>query len=379
MELRVVQTSPKLILEWDAVPGAVAGYRGRAEGVEKWSQTQSTRMTFAANATGIVIQALGVEDEGHYPVIEPPPPPPVSSFDIPRWLVKLPASPGIGDNGRVAHWRQYKTGGEALLNAGSGKTVPHLITPAPNSRYVSGPRSWEWWILGSILIPASYPVTGRNFATINPHNSSYDVGPSGIGGVGWGFGSGVSALHIFFANGQEAPLLDNDFSFNINPSPSTKWNVVLDVERDKRYDIAMRVIFGRLDKELGLAGPGVAGGGIGDHPNGGAGRAWVYVNGELKADTGNRNTLQRATAPDGKTYTQTCLHRCWDGAYCVPGLPAAISMERTASRIGRTLAEALADGKNGFTKHAEWMEPTTGPSATDLAPLRSVDFVVPQV
>lgn len=71
--LRVVQTTPKLILEWDPVPGAVAGYRGRAGGVEKWTQTQGTRMTFAANATGIVIQALGVEDEGRYPQTTPAP------------------------------------------------------------------------------------------------------------------------------------------------------------------------------------------------------------------------------------------------------------------------------------------------------------------
>ena len=73
MELRVVQTTPKLILEWDPVPGAVAGYRGRAGGVEKWTQTQQTRMTFAKDATGIVIQALGIVDRGEYP---PPPTPP---------------------------------------------------------------------------------------------------------------------------------------------------------------------------------------------------------------------------------------------------------------------------------------------------------------
>ena len=83
MQLRVVQSTPKLILEWDPVPGAVAGYRGRAGGVEKWTQTQQTRMTFAANATGIVIQALGVEDEGKYPEPEPEPEPePTSTANI---------------------------------------------------------------------------------------------------------------------------------------------------------------------------------------------------------------------------------------------------------------------------------------------------------
>ena len=85
MELRVVQTTPKLILEWDPVPGAVAGYRGRAQGVEKWTQTQATRMTFAANATGIVIQALGVEDEGQYPAIPEPEPEPEPSPDDLLW------------------------------------------------------------------------------------------------------------------------------------------------------------------------------------------------------------------------------------------------------------------------------------------------------
>lgn len=72
MQLRVVQSTPKLILEWDPVPGAVAGYRGKAGNATKWTQTQQTRMTFAKDATGIVIQALGVEDEGRYPPSPPP-------------------------------------------------------------------------------------------------------------------------------------------------------------------------------------------------------------------------------------------------------------------------------------------------------------------
>lgn len=306
----------------------------------------------------------------------PPPPPPVSSFDIPRWTQYLEAGPGVGTNGRIGWWRQYKTANNTLLDADTS-TVPHLCTPAPNPRYVSGPRSWEWWCLGSTMIPTSWPNgTGKRFATINPHTSSYDVGNTGHGGIGWYFGGGVSPWHIFFSDGQAPPDAENDFTLYLDPSPSTSWSIVDDVVRARRYDFTIRVIWGRMDKELGLAGPGNPGGGIGDHPNGGMGRVWVYVDGVLQQDTGNRDTLKRAVNPDdGKTYTQTCVHRCWDGAYVVTGLSQQITMERTATRVGRTLAEALEDGKNGFTLHSEWGE--GGGHMTDLSPLKSTDFKAP--
>lgn len=327
----------------------------------------------ASNGSGAGIAAVS---DATSVVVEPAPPPPVSSFNIPRWTVTLPAGPGVGTNGRNGWWRQYKTPNNTLLNAGSGVTVPHLCTPAPNPRYVSGPRSWEWWVLGSTLIPAGFPNIGRQFVTINPHNSSYDVGPSGMAGVGWGFGSGVSTWLHYFVYGQTAPTEDNDYTFYLNLSPTTLWSIVGSVVRDRRYDFAIRFILGRSDGQLGLAGPGVSGGGIGTHPNGGRGRAWVYVDGALVLDTGDHDTLLRALAPDGKTYTQTSLHRPWDGSYANDGLSATATLQKTASRVGRTLQEALDDGKNGFTLHSEFGEPA-GPYTTSLTPFKSSDFKAP--
>ena len=55
-------------------------------------------------------------------------------------------------------------------------------------------------------------------------------------------------------------------------------------------------------------------------------------------------------------------------------------MERTASRVGRTLAEALADGKDGFTLQTEFGEPTSDPGkpfTTSLTPFNSADFQAP--
>jgi hypothetical protein len=72
MEIRkIAESGGKMTLAWDAIPGASAGYRGRAEGVEKWTQTQQTQMVFAKDAK-VEIQALGIEDKGVYPSAAPP-------------------------------------------------------------------------------------------------------------------------------------------------------------------------------------------------------------------------------------------------------------------------------------------------------------------
>jgi hypothetical protein len=229
-------------------------------------------------------------------------------------------------------------------------------------------------VCGSTTIPASFPTVGRNIATINPHNSSYDVrDPNNTtAGIGWGFGSGVSAFHVFYASGHPTDG-DNRFFLYVDPQSGTnKWPLVENVQRDKRYDFCLHVILGRTDQELGLAGPGVPGGGIGDHPNNGAGRIRMYVDGTLTADTGNINTLHRAQSPaDGKFYTQTLLYRPWDGGYVVPSLSQQITLERTLSRVGTTLEQALSD--DGFTLVQEWENGSTA----DLAPLSSTDFRSP--
>lgn len=302
-------------------------------------------------------------------------PEPVPSFDIPAFRVTLQAGPGAGTNGRVGWWRQYGTDNNTWAHENDGGRTPHLATPATGQkRTLSGPRSWVWWLLGSVTIPTDFPSVGRSFATINPHNSAIDVGPSGIGGIGWGFGSGVSNVHIFYASDGYSNGTPNSFYGNVNPSPTRRYELVPSVIKGKRYDFACEIILGRSDKQLGLAGPGVSGGGIGDHPNGGEGRVRWFVDGQLVVDTGNRDTLLRAAAPDGKTYTQTLMHRPWDGAYCVSGLSRDITMDRTLTRVGRTLAEALAD-EPPYSLRAEWGE--GGGSFANLPPLDSASFRAP--
>lgn len=307
---------------------------------------------------------LVLAEDARRSLTEPEPPPPVASFDIPHWRVTLPVS-----NTAVARWRLYRTDNNSFVT-----DTPHLATPAPNPRNPTGPRSWTWWLLGSTTIPTSFPggVSG-SFATIDPHTSQYDVGPSGMGGIGWGFGSGVAGMHIFYlsnhpVDGHNKFILYADYNSGTN-----KWVAVANVEKGKRYDFCAHVILGRVDQQLGLAGPGISGGGIGDHPNGGAGRIRLYVDGALVVDTGNINTLQRATAPDSKTYTQTLWYRPWDGTYVVPRLTQQITMDRTVTRVGTTLSEALGDGAEGFDPPSEWENGST----TNLAPLRSSEFHAP--
>lgn len=296
------------------------------------------------------------------------PPTPIG-FDIPRWNVTLPAGAGVGTNGRIGWWRQYKTSSFPL----GSLPAPHLATPASTAAGVV--ESWEWWYATSIVIPTSFPTfAGKHFATTNPHNSAFDVGNSGSGGIGWGFGSGVSSVHVFYNASGALELY-------VEPSPSTTYVLVPSVVKGQRYDIVVRWIMGRTDLELGLAGPGNPGGGIGNHPNGGQGRVYAAVDGNWVVDTGNRTTLQRAMNPsDGKTYTQTIAERFWDGSYTTVGLSTSVVMEKTATRMGRTKDEMLVDGSSGFTLHSEWGEPSSGaglPFTASLPPLNSLNFRVP--
>lgn len=304
----------------------------------------------------------------------PPPPPEPTGFEIPAFDVVLAAGPGVGSNQRIGWWRQYETDHNSWVHNGEDR-IPHMVTPAPGQRTISGPRSWVWWQCGSITIPENAPSVGRNFTVINPHNSSYDVGPSGQG-IGWAFGSGVTNVRVSYTDdGYTGGVGPNKLVLNINPSPSANYLIVENVEKGKRYDLCIETILGRMDQELGLAGPGVSGGGIGDHPNNGYGRVRVYVDGALAVDTGNRNTLQRAKAPDGKTYTQTMMHRTWDGAYVNQGLPREFTIGRTLTRVGTSLADALTDDPP-HNLRSEFGE--GGGSFTDLTPLDSTDFRAPQ-
>lgn len=72
IELRKIsETASKMVIGWDPVTGAEAGYRGRQVGAAKWTQTQGTQMTFAKDVS-VEVEALGVIDAGVYPPLPGP-------------------------------------------------------------------------------------------------------------------------------------------------------------------------------------------------------------------------------------------------------------------------------------------------------------------
>ena len=65
----------------------------------------------------------------------------------------------------------------------------------------------EWWFVIERNWPSSYPASnhGRWGRQVNFHNVAGDAGPGG--GIGWGFGTGVSSLALDWLNGKAAPAV----------------------------------------------------------------------------------------------------------------------------------------------------------------------------
>lgn len=340
MELRVVQTTPKLVLEWDPVPGAVAGYRGKAGGASKWTQTQQTRMTFAANATGIVIQALGVEDEGKYPTPEPEPQP---GFAMPTYEAKLTRDA----DGSVYNQAWALCTSPTTINGSWGGTpCRDLVSPQGSSR-----GSWEWWCLFQIYIPSAWNVSTEGNVRTTTHD--WHNAP---GDVGWGdSASGVSAMHFKFRRNQFA--LQHEYS-----NPSSPDFLVKDApQRDFWHSIAIHTIWGRTDGSIPSAG----------HPNGGKGRTRVYLNGPQVLDTGDINILQRRS--DGVIQKRM---QVLEGGYYAH-TTAGHNFQFTLSRFGRTLAEALADSQ--IQPSGVFTEANGQPVIARIADRSTSSFVAPQV
>lgn len=280
------------------------------------------------------------------------------AYNIPWFEITL----NSGSSVPVAYWRKYGTESTTLSSM-----ERYILTPAST---LSGIKSWEWWGIGSILVPTDHPSATRTYTLYDWHNSSQDVGP---GGIGWGFGNLVSPLFFGFTSGSDRLFM------NVEPNyPNHQFTLIPTVTRNSRIDFVTQIIWGRLDQQLGLAGPGVSGGGIGSHPNNGYGRIRVWINGsDTPVDTGNINTLQRS-ATGGTTYTQTVILGPWDGYYGYGGssLPATAKLRVAATRIGRSFGESAQDGSNGFTLVSELLAAGSASDA-DLSDLSSDDIVLP--
>lgn len=189
----------------------------------------------------------------------------------------------------------------------------------PSSTDVGGRKgNDEWWFVIERNWPADYPADNHGGwgRQVNWHNVAGDVGPAG--GIGWGFGTGVSSLALDWRTGKGSP------SFAIEPA---QLDLDLPVPaRDTWQTYVVRWVAGRTDGTT--ARPGAI---------------TVWANGAASpvVDRKNIDTVQKAVGPDGVTYVQKWM-QIWEGDY-TKDLPVKARSLFALTRVGRTLAEALAD------------------------------------
>jgi hypothetical protein len=178
----------------------------------------------------------------------------------------------------------------------------------------------EWWFVLERYWPGSYPADqhGKWGREVNFHSVAGDSGPDG--GVGWGFGSGVSSLALDWLPGVGRPQISIEPNGHHTNLPLPR------ATRDAWHTYVLHWVAGRTD-------------GTTVHP----GSVEVWVDGAAKPaiKLSHINTVQRAKGPDGNMYVQKWM-QLWDGDY-TSDLPVPSTVRLGLTRVGRTLAQALAD------------------------------------
>jgi hypothetical protein len=216
----------------------------------------------------------------------------------------------------------------------------------------------DWWFVIERNWPSAYDPAkhGKWAASADFHNVAGDAGSkeNGNGGVGWGFGSGVSALALAWLPGRASPTV------NVQYHTDAK-NMPLPIAgRDRWHTYVVHWVAGRTD---------------GSTLRPGAITVWADGADQPVISRTRINTVQRAQGQDGKWYTQRWMS-LWEGDY-TSALPVPATTRHVLTRIGRTLAEALADrptmaGNNLAGQHysgsgSNYGPPTLKPIASRLA------------
>jgi hypothetical protein len=188
----------------------------------------------------------------------------------------------------------------------------------------------EWWVGVRERFDSGWADAQGGGFYLNFHNVAKDVGNTGSGGIGWGFGSGVSALAL--AYGGSNPAVPSRHRLHLEYAGLPGYEVALpDPGLGKWFSLVIHVVFGRTD-------------GTSKRP--GSIQVWYDGNDSPAVDLRNINILQRATNPaNGQTYTQEYVDAWQGGPYrgrsC--GTTVASTSQTVATRFGRTLPEMLAD------------------------------------
>ncbi len=221
---------------------------------------------------------------------------------------------------------------QAVWLYGSSPTTPYISPDsyAHQGRYLLlDPRSTDsagrpgrddWWFIIQRYWPSSYsPSNHGNWGReVNFHNVAGDAGPGG--GIGWGFGSGVSSLALDWLPGANAP------QFTVEWNHPNENLLLPPVSRDSWHTYVVHFVAGRTDHST---------------PRPGALTVWADGADSPTINLSNINTVQRAQGPDGNWYVQRWM-QLWEGDY-TQALGAASTVRLALTRIGPTLADALND------------------------------------
>ena len=147
---------------------------------------------------------------------------------------------------------------------------------------------------------------GRSTSTTSPATRARN------GGVGWGFGSGVSSLALDWLPGAPSPQIASN---RTRPTRTTRCRC-----QPRRLAHVRRALHRRPHRR--------------QHRARGSVTVWADGSDTPAISLNNVNTVQRAKGPDGNWYTQRWM-QLWEGDY-TGGLPVKSTVRLALTRIGTT-------------------------------------------
>lgn len=233
----------------------------------------------------------------------------------------------------------------------------------------------EWWFIAERYWPSAPAFDPNNHGKwgreVNWHNCAGDAGSAenGNGGVGWGFGSGVSALALDWLNQDAAPSINvqpqKDFLNDYGRNPGNGYYPMPVPSRDTWHTYLLHWIAGRTDGTT--VRPGMI---------------QIWADGKLVWNQNNINTVQKANGNvDGKPYVQRWM-TLWDGDY-TSWIENKATTRFSLMRIGKTFAEVKADVPRELRNYLEGQHyrgegiNLGPPTLTSITPRKTGEAILP--
>ena len=285
MNLRLVsETATTITLGWDPVAGAV-GYRFTAEKQAKpshtWDPSRST-VKFAKGSSWYKVEALEAPQSGSYP-------PPVVATPLPTYRISVKPNHYSDNDGPAENYRAVWVDHSSANTSDQFPNTASVIASPMSTDPRATKKSWVWYFAHEVMIDPSWdPSKQGAWGTTAPegHNCAHDVGSTGHGGIGWGFGAGSASFQMDFVGGNLYQHIENA-DYNIFPKGRNV--VAAPLSKGVWHSVLTELTLGRTDGSVPSAG----------HPYNGKGRVRTWMDGsDVPVDTGPTDTFQRDVNPD---------------------------------------------------------------------------------